>query len=126
MPEVPELPPFDARTFTTRLHERVLKGEGYVEVPDATGAVKRYPVVNTSGRYAAFDPAGPAAFDDFVIGLRGQQDVLERHEVQLNGADGLKEHIDRLDARERAHHAGQDARLDALEAAHRPFGSGSG
>lgn len=120
---VPELPPFDARSFTQRLHERVLKGEGFVEVPDATGAVKRYSVQNTSGRYVSFDPAAATSFDKFVIGLRGQQDVVERLDVQ---ASDQKEHLDRLDVRESAHHAAQDARLDALEAAHRPFGSGSG
>lgn len=118
MPEVPELPPFDARSFTKRLHEKVRQTFGYVEVNGV-----RYPVKNESLPYGVFDPVSSVGFEEFVAALRGQQDVVERHEVQLTDQ---KDHIDRVDSREAAHHAAQDARLDSLEAAHRPFGSGAG
>lgn len=123
---VKELPPHDALSFTTRLFDRVRKTWGYVEVPDSTGKLVKYQVKNDSPGYAAFDPAGAGSYNKFVGGLRGLQDDVERVEVALLGDDGIKEHLDRVDARENARHAAVDARLDALEAAHRPFGSGSG
>lgn len=91
---VPELPAFDARSFTKRLHERVLKADG--------------------GAYPVFDPASPTGLPVFVDALRKQQDVVERHDVQLGDH---KAHLDSLDAREAAHHQAQAARLTALEEA---------
>jgi hypothetical protein len=118
---VPELPLFDARSFTKRLFERVRQGFGYVEIDGV-----RYPVKNEAQPYAVFDPDGAQSFNKFVTALRQQQDNVERLDAALLGNDGMKEHLDRLDSREAAHHAAQDGRLDALEAAHRPFASGSG
>lgn len=74
---VPELPAFDAKAFTSRLHERVLKPDG--------------------SRYSVFDPAGANSLVPFVQGLRTQQDNVERHDVQLGDQKtDIDEHSARL------------------------------
>lgn len=88
-----ELTTFDAKSFAKRLYE-------FIRKPDGSG----YPVFAED------------SFPPFVGSLRKAVDVVNAHEVQLNGADGIKNHLDRLDAREAAHHTSQAQRLAAIEA----------
>ena len=93
---VPELPAFDAKSFASRLWERVLTPSG-----------SRYPI---------FQPEGPTSFPTFINGLRLQQDNLERHDVQLGDhKEDLDRHSEDIASLKR-----RVAELEALPAA-RPF-----
>lgn len=93
---VPELPAFDAKSFTRRLYEAIRKPDG--------------------SAYPALAPEGPTSFPTFVNGLRLQQDNLERHDVQLADHKGdLDLHSEKLASLER-----RVAELEALPTA-RPF-----
>lgn len=74
---VPRLPAFDAKTFSERLHERVVSSVGR--------------------RYVVFDPIDDngnlIGFPRFIEALRGQRDIVARHEVQLTDQ---KRDLDRL------------------------------
>lgn len=99
MPPVPELPSFDAKAANNAWRT--------IRKPDGS-------------EYQVF---GSESFVKFVQGLRTQQDYVEGHELRIVDLDTR---LSALDTRETTRHAAVDARLDALEAAHRPFGSGSG
>lgn len=101
MPVVPKPPAFDSKTFSQRLHERVLT---------ATGKP-----------YSVFNPADvngqPINFPRFVNWVKEMRDHVEALRVSVHGTDGIKPHLDRLDDRETAHHTAQAQRLSALEEA---------
>lgn len=101
MPVVPKPPAFDAKTFSQRLHERVL-------------SVAAKP-------YAVFDPADdngqPINFPRFTNWVKDMRNHVEALRVSVHGSDGIKPHLDALDAREAQHHAAQAQRLTALEEA---------
>lgn len=85
---VPKPPNFDAAAWTARLKEAIPKRLDGIPI-------------------AVWDQ-----LPDFVKWLRGQRDILNAHELQLNGKDGIKQdldsHTDRLNT--------QNERLVALEA----------
>lgn len=91
--KLPNLPAHPAKDFTTRLHERVLSPTG--------------------SAYAAFDPTKPTSYLAFINALRKDHDALDETRVYANDTN---KHVVAVDAREAAHHAAQDARLDAIEA----------
>jgi hypothetical protein len=95
----PTQPPvFDEGTFAKRLYERVL-------------------TATTQQPYAVFKPdffpkwarwlSGKGEYDG--VGLR---DCVNSNALYL---DAVKDHLDRLDDREAAHHQAQSQRLSALE-----------
>lgn len=101
MPVVPKPPAFDAKTFSQRLHERVL---------------------TTAGKaYAVFDPVDdngqPINFPRFVNWTKTLRDHLEALRLGVFGPDGIKNHLDGLDDREAQHHAAQKAEITALKEA---------
>lgn len=83
-------------------------------------AVPRLPSFDAKGFSTRLKALGEfAVFDQFVSwkkGVDGLRDNVAALDVQLNSVDGLKNHIDRLDAREASHHANQAQRLAAIEA----------
>lgn len=126
MAVTPKPPAFDAEAFDNALDKRVRKTPSTVTVPEGAvvdGVVKSQKVEVVEGLAAYPSIQKFAPWKRWVDSLR---DSLEALRLGVFGPDGLKNHVDTLDARERAHFATTDGRLDALEAAHRPFGSGSG
>ena len=101
MPVVPKPPAFDSKTFSQRLHERVLSAAGKP--------------------YSVFDPAddngSPINFPRFTNWVRELRDHVEALRVSVHGSGGIKSHLDSLDVREASHHAAQAQRLTALEEA---------
>lgn len=101
VPKLDESPAFNARTYSDRLQETRI----------ATGPL---------GPVAVFDKTKPDSIVGFTEWAKGKvRDTINAlteftaaHEVKLEA------HTTRLNA--------QDARLDVLEAARPPFGSGSG
>jgi len=87
---VPKPPNFDAAGWTARLKEAIPKR------PDGT-------------TIAVWDQLPP-----FVKWIRGQRDILDTHRIQL---DDQKAHLDRLDEREKDHHAVQATEIAALKEA---------
>lgn len=63
-----------------------------------------------------FSVFGSGSYVDFVQWTDALRNEIEALRVQVNGADGLKKHIDRIDTREASHHAAQAAKIAALEA----------
>ena len=107
MPEPPKKasqptqpPTFDESTFAKRLYERVL-------------------TATTQQPYAVFKPEYFPKWARWIAGKgeydgSGLRDVVNINAIFLNS---VKEHLDRVDDREAAHHAAQSARITALEAA---------
>lgn len=59
---------------------------------------------------------GSESYVAFIQSVRGLRDNVAALDVQVNGQDGIKKHLDRIDEREAAHHSAQAARLAAIEA----------
>ena len=117
MPVVPKNETgFDAGAFENALDTRVRKGPSTVTIDAETHTVVEAPV-----HYTALK-----RFSEWKAWVDGLRNHLEALRLGVFGPDGVKQHLDTLDGRERLHHVNTDARLDALEAAHRPLGSGSG
>jgi hypothetical protein len=86
---IPKPTPFDAATFQKALDENIRRPDG--------------------NPYAVF-----SQFRDWKISIEKWYESLKSHNVQLGDH---KKHLDQLDAREASHHASQNTRIAALEAA---------
>lgn len=103
-----EAPPHNAAAHSAALAKHIGKGSSVAQ----------------GDPYLVFQQESPESWPPFVRWLRGP--LRDKVNSLVEFTSGLKEHIDRVDGRETARHAAVDARLDALEAARRPLGSGSG
>ena len=71
-----------------------------------------------------YDVFESGAYVDFLKWTDVLRNNVEELRVQINGTDGIKKHLDRVDARESAHHgaqAGQIAELRAVVDSGGPF-----
>lgn len=103
-----EAPPHNAAAHSAALAKHIGKG-----TPPAAG-----------DPYLVFQQESPESWPPFVRWLRGP--LRDKVNALVVRSNDNKNQIDQIDARETARHAAVDGRLDALEAAHRPLGSGSG
>lgn len=112
----PKPPVFNADAFDNALDTRVRNGPSRVTVGTET-----YVVTEAATHYSVIQQ-----FRGWKVWVDALRNHIEALRLGVFGEDGVKAHVDRLDAREQLRHVNVDSRLDALEAAHRPLGSGSG